>query len=118
LFRRYETARLRTVLTLDDLREAQELGEELLARKSRDGKARRSSHKVAAGASVALRDRMWTLLCNRHCELRRVGMWLVMDDVHLHVPALLAHADSKRQAGAQTKTAVAAGPDKTKPADK
>lgn len=101
LFRRHDAARQRTVITPEILHEAQELGEELLGRLpgAKDGAAR----KAPVGASVRLRDRMWTLLNNRHRELRRIGMWLFMDDVNQHVPNLLARAPGKKPAAAKKK---------------
>lgn len=98
LFRKQEAARKKTVLTDELLGEAQELGSHLLqlvtARASR-----RKTTLAPSDPSVQLRDRLWTLLNLRHRELRRVGMWLFLDDVDERVPRLLARATDGRIGG-------------------
>lgn len=98
LFRKQEAARKKTVLTDELLGEAQELGAHLLqlvtARTSR-----RKTTLAPSDPSVQLRDRLWTLLNLRHRELRRVGMWLFLDDADERVPRLLARATDGRIGG-------------------
>lgn len=98
VFRRQEAARKKTVLTDELLGEAQELGSHLLqlvtARSSR-----RKTTLAPSDPSVQLRDRLWTLLSLRHRELRRVGMWLFLDDADERVPRLLARATDGRIGG-------------------
>ncbi len=47
------------------------------------------------------RNRLWTLLCDGHTELRRLGMFVWVDDVDGHVLTLQAH-----RGGAGKKKAV------------
>lgn len=89
LFRMHDGARRRTVLTDELLNEAQELGSHLLKLVSVRSSRRRTT-LPPSDPSVQLRDRLWTLLNLRHRELRRVGMWLFMDEVDAHVPRILA----------------------------
>ena len=89
LFRMHDGARRRTVLTDELLNEAQELGSHLLKLVSARSSRRRTT-LPPSDPSVQLRDRLWTLLNLRHRELRRVGMWLFMDEVDAHVPRILA----------------------------
>lgn len=103
LFRQHEGARRRTVLTDELLGEAQELGTHLLKLVSaRTG--RRRTTLQPNDPSVQLRDRLWTLLNLRHRELRRVGMWLFMDEVDEHVPKLLARPSDSKPSTPPSKT--------------
>jgi hypothetical protein len=98
LFRQQEGARKKTVLTDELLGEAQELGAHLLQLVA-VRPSRRKTTLAPSDPSVQLRDRLWTLLNLRHRELRRVGMWLFMDDVDERVPRLLARATDGRVGG-------------------
>lgn len=51
-------------------------------------KPKGAKSKDPALDAVKARDRLWTLLTQRHRDLRRVGMWLWADDVDEHVPPL------------------------------
>ncbi|HEX4515506.1 MAG TPA: hypothetical protein VH054_18295 [Polyangiaceae bacterium] len=42
-------------------------------------------------SSQDARDKLWSLLCERHVEARRLGMFVWVDDVDAHVPSLQAH---------------------------
>jgi hypothetical protein len=87
-----------------DVKRAGALGSELLATlKPASAKAR----GARPGAEAAeTRDRLWTLLVERHDRLRRVGMWLFGErEVDARVPALLAHVAAKG-AGRKAKTAT------------
>ncbi|MBK9260687.1 MAG: hypothetical protein IPM54_12815 [Polyangiaceae bacterium] len=74
----------KTAVTPEQVTEAAHVGTELLKRLKPKG----TRSKDPAIEAVALRDRFWTLLAMRHKELRRVGMWLWMDEVDRFVPAL------------------------------
>lgn len=54
------------------------------------------------------RDRLWTLLAERHLELRRLGMFVWADDVDAHVPTLQAHRGGARKKKAAATDAPAA----------
>lgn len=74
----------KTAVAADQVTEAANIGTELLKRLKPKG----TRSKDPAEDAVALRDRFWTLLVQQHKELRRVGMWLWLDEVDEHVPAL------------------------------
>lgn len=74
----------KTAVTPEQITEAATVGTDLLKRLKPKG----TRSKDPATEAVALRDRFWTLLATRHKELRRVGMWLWLDDVDRFVPAL------------------------------
>lgn len=74
----------KTAVTPEQVTEAAHVGTELLKRLKPKG----TRSKDPAIDAVALRDRFWTLLVTRHKELRRVGMWLWLDEVDRVVPAL------------------------------
>lgn len=76
----------KTAVTAAQVKAAAELGTELLKRLRRKGTKRTASASVTA--AVDTRDRLWTLLVQRHQEIRRAGMWFWGDDVDAHVPPL------------------------------
>lgn len=80
----------KTAVTSAQVTKAASVGTELLKRL----KSKRTKGKQDSGVTSAVekRDRLWTLLVQRHKELRRVGMWLWMDEVDAHVPALQSRA--------------------------
>lgn len=82
----------KTIVTAEHITDAANLGTELL--KCLKPKGTRS--KDPAADAVAIRDRLWTLLTLRHKELRRVGMWLWMDDVDTYVPALQSRKGTRK----------------------
>jgi hypothetical protein len=88
LLRKNPAAVKKTPVTDKQLDRAAELGTELLGL-LRPASSKRSSHgRELAAPAVAVRDRLWTLLVKRHRELRRIGMWLFLDEADEHVPAL------------------------------
>lgn len=88
LLRRNPAAVKKTPVTDKQLDRAAELGTELLGLLRPAGSKRASHGGELAAPAVAVRDRLWTLLVKRHRELRRIGMWLFLDAVDEHVPAL------------------------------
>ncbi|MDC3988422.1 hypothetical protein [Polyangium jinanense] len=74
----------KTAVTAASIKEAATIGTDLLKRVKPKG----TKSKDPALDSVKVRDRLWTLLVQRHRDLRRVGMWLWADDVDQHVPPL------------------------------
>jgi hypothetical protein len=87
LFRKHaKETKGKTAVTSAQIKDAAERGTELLKRLRRKGTKRKDSASVAA--AVATRDRLWTLLVQRHQEIRRAGMWIWGDDVDAHVPPL------------------------------
>lgn len=88
-----------------DVKRAGALGSELLAT-LKPAAAKASGAKQGAEAAEA-RDRLWTLLVNRHDRLRRVGTWLFGErEVDAKVPALLAHVGVKAGKNKKQKTAT------------
>ncbi|MFT3765851.1 MAG: hypothetical protein QM820_10070 [Minicystis sp.] len=65
----------KTAINAAHIKEAAAVGTDLLKRLKRRG----TRTKAAAGVTDAVeaRDRLWTLLVERHRELRRVGMWIL-----------------------------------------
>lgn len=100
LLRKNPAAVKKTTVTDKQLDRAAELGTELLGM-LRPASSKRASHgRELAAPAVAVRDRLWTLLVKRHRELRRIGMWLFLDEVDDHVPALRS-ARRRKAAAAQ-----------------
>ncbi|MDI3291572.1 hypothetical protein [Polyangium sp. 15x6] len=89
----------KTAVTAANIKEAATVGTDLLKRLKPKG----TKSKDPALDSVNARDRLWTLLGQRHRELRRVGMWLWGDEVDQHVPPLQSRTLAPRK-----KTAVPA----------
>lgn len=94
LYRRHAAAiRGKTPVSAAQVREAGEVGAQVLKllRPAR-------SKGGAAGPSEAARDRdlLYTLLLSRYHDLRRVGMYLWMEAVDAHVPALFSRAKPGR----------------------
>jgi hypothetical protein len=96
LFSKYsKDVKGKTAVTSAQRKDAAELGTELLKRLRRKGTKRKDSAIVAA--AVEARDRVWTLLVQRHQEVRRAGMWIWGDDVDAHVPPLQSRAMPPRK---------------------
>ena len=96
LFRKYaKEVKGKTAVTSAQMKEAAELGTELLKRLRRKGTKRKDSASVTA--AVDTRDRLWTLLVQRHQEIRRAGMWIWGDEVDAHVPPLQSRVMAPRK---------------------
>lgn len=101
LFRKHNAAlKGKTHVTAAQIKEAGEVGAALL-KVLRPASAKRSRKAPVEVANAAdIRDRLWTLLVLGYRELRRVGMWIWMDEVDAHVPPLGSRASSgSRKAG-------------------
>lgn len=85
----------KTAVTAAQVQEAATVGTELLTRLKPKG----TKSKDPAEEAVKARDRLWTLLVKGHRELRRVGMWLWVDDVDEHVPPLQSRNLPPRKKG-------------------
>jgi hypothetical protein len=48
------------------------------------------------------RDRLWTLVQERHRLMRRIGTWLWDEDVDAHVPALLTYRNRRKAQAKET----------------
>lgn len=77
------------IVRSEHLLRASELGTILLGR-LRPSTARRKAEDHPGKAATESRDRLATLLLQRHRDLRRVGYYLWGDDFDAHVPALQA----------------------------
>jgi hypothetical protein len=97
LFREHAAAiKGKTAVGKQHVDEAAAVGEQLLAVVKPAGARRKVADEVKR--AVDARDRLWTLLASRHqAQLRRAGMWLWVDDVDDHVPALLSSARRTRK---------------------
>lgn len=95
LFRDYAAeVRGKTAVTRAQIDEAAAVGNELLALLKPKGA--RAKAPAAVRDAVEARDRLFTLLSQRHGEqLRRAGMWLWVDKVDEHVPPLLSRVTRK-----------------------
>jgi hypothetical protein len=76
----------KTAVTAAHIKQAATVGTDLLKRLK--GKRTRTKPNAGVVDAVDARDRLWTLLVDRHRELRRVGMWIWVDEVDEHVPPL------------------------------
>jgi len=88
LFKAHAEARKKTPVTAEHIEQAEELGTRLLSLLRPGGARQPSQGQASAEESVAIRDRLWTLLSQRHRELRRIGMWLFLDEAGDRVPGL------------------------------
>ncbi|MDI1445431.1 hypothetical protein [Polyangium sp. 6x1] len=96
LFTKYEKEfQGKTAVTAAQIQDAATVGTELLTRL----KPRGTKSKDPAEEAVKARDRLWTLLGKGHRELRRVGMWLWVDEVDEHVPPLQSRHVAARKKG-------------------
>ncbi len=90
LFREHQKAvQGKIAVTQEQIDEAAAVGNELIVQL----KPARAKAKAPDGvkAAVEARDRLWTLLSDRHADqLRRAGMWLWVDEVDEYVPSLLS----------------------------
>jgi hypothetical protein len=87
----------KTPITAAQVREAAQTGTELLTLlRPKAAKRTRNGGALAADAA-AIRDRLWTLLVQQSRELRRVGMWLWVDEVDVHVPPLQSRVAPPRK---------------------
>ena len=88
LFTKNEAARKKTPVTAEQVAAASQVGTQLLSLLRPAGSRKRSLGAEQAEPAVQIRDRLWSLLKQKHRELRRIGMWLWLDEVDAHVPAL------------------------------
>jgi hypothetical protein len=95
LFRKHEaTLRGKSPITAADLEEAARLGSELQAQLSAD--AEKGSDEL--NSNVDARNRLWSLLVQRHRDLWRVGAWIWAQEVDEHVPPLQSRKKGGRGA--------------------
>jgi hypothetical protein len=90
-----KAAKGKTAVTAAQAKDAAETGTELLKRLKPKGTRRKDS--AAVTDAVAARDRLWSLLAQRHDLLRRVGMWFWGEDVDAHVPPLQSRTAPPRK---------------------
>lgn len=100
-------------VTAADVKRADALGTELLAT-LKPASAKKTGARPGADAADA-RDRLWTLLVQRHDEVRRAGAWIFgVPALDAKVPALLAHKTAPKKKQATTTpvgaTSAAKGP--------
>jgi len=95
----------KTPVTAAQVKDAAATGTDLLKRL----RPRGAKKKDVAASAVDARDRLWTLLVNRHRDLRRVGMWLWADEVDAHVPPLQSRVAAPRKKKAGEPAAPAEG---------
>ena len=81
--------------TAQMLKSANEVGSYLLSTLK---SSRAKEKKAVNGPALEARDRLWSLLVQRHKDLRRVGYYLWDDTFGEHVPALLAHKRTVKEA--------------------
>ena len=95
-----------------DVKRADALGSALLTT-LKPATAKKTGASPGAEAADA-RDRLWTLLVERHDQARRAGAWLFGEHaLDAKVPALLAHANRPKQKQATTTPAGATAVGKT-----
>jgi len=98
-FKRHAAAvRGKTPVTAAMITEAATLGTELLQVLRPTSAKRDRAPQGALKEAIDIRNRLATLLHQRHELARRAGHWLWGDDVDKHVPPLQARAASKRKA--------------------
>lgn len=102
-----ESLRKKTSVTAAQVAQASQIGTQLMTVVRPTGSRQPTRGEAAAAPSVAIRDRLWTLLAQQHTELRRVGMWLFMDEVDAHVPSLRSR---KRPATGAAATSTSPAP--------
>jgi hypothetical protein len=90
----------KTAVTKAQVTRAAELGTELLRRLKPKGTRRKPDAGTASAAEE--RDRLWTLLCQRHERLWAVGAYIFGHELDDHVPGLL----SRRRPKAKKKPAA------------
>ncbi len=111
LFRKSAAAvKGRTPITADQLAEAARVGTELLGVLKPTAAKRSRTVAPDTAAAVDARDRLWTLVTERHDLLRRVGAWLFgLAAVEAQVPPLHARAAKPRKAPAPATPQSATG---------
>lgn len=97
LFTKNEAARKKTPVTPEQVTAAGQVGTQLLSLLRPAGSRKRSLGEEQALPAVQIRDRLWSLLRQKHRELRRIGMWLWLDEVDAHVPALRSRRAAPRK---------------------
>jgi len=90
----------KTAVTATQIREASALGTDLLTILKPKAARRTSKAPAEVVSAVEIRDRLWTLLTERHDVLRRVGMWLWGEDVSDHVPLLQSRVVARKKPAA------------------
>jgi hypothetical protein len=81
--------------TAQMLKSANEVGSYLLSTLK---SSRAKEKKAVNGPAVEARDRLWSLLVQRHKDLRRIAYYIWDDSFNDHVPALLAHKRNPKPA--------------------
>jgi hypothetical protein len=85
----------KSAVSSSQVTKAAKVGTELLKRLKKKGAKAKKDPDVAL--AVGRRDRLWTMLVERHKELRRVGMWLWLDEVDAHVPKIQSRLVSAKK---------------------
>lgn len=100
-----------------DLREAAQLGTRLLGELRPHQAKRKDRTPEAVTEAALLRDRLWTLLVERHDRARRAAMWLYGQNPDAQVPSLMANAAKKKVPPKKPAAAPSAEPEATEPAE-
>jgi hypothetical protein len=77
----------KTVVTMEDVKEASDVGQKLLAVLEREGAPRRPKN-AALEAAIEARNRLWTYFLRLWREARRAAAYLFEDDVEVLCPKL------------------------------
>jgi hypothetical protein len=93
--------------TAQMLKSANEVGSYLLSTLK---SSRAKDKKPVNGPALEARDRLWSLLVQRHKDLRRVAYYIWDDAFNEHVPALLAHKRNAKPAQKKGAKAAKAAP--------
>jgi hypothetical protein len=96
--------------TAQMLKSANEVGSYLLSTLK---SSRAKEKKAVNGPALEARDRLWSLLVQRHKDLRRVGYYLWDESFNEHVPALLAHKRNAKPGAKSGKSGKSAPATKT-----
>jgi hypothetical protein len=99
LFRRNAAkVRGKTAVTAAQLREAAQLGEELLDTLTPEGAKPTGARARELADAIALRDRLGTVLAHRYAEVERAAGWRWGRALGDYVPSVLSRVRSKRAA--------------------
>jgi hypothetical protein len=97
LYRRHaEAIAGKTPVTDEQVSEAATLGSELAGLVKPKG-ARRAAPPTALAEALGRRDRLWTLIIERHRRLRQAGAYLWVEALDEHVPPLGSRLHVKRK---------------------
>src|SRR5439155_18265743 len=86
----------RTPITAADLNRAEKLGAQLLGL-LRPVRGPRKSDPPRVLAAIDVRDRMWTMLVQRHLLLQRAAGWLWATELEQHTPSLFPRGPAPRR---------------------